>query len=226
MEHLRVGGLVPLTSIDYPGALSAVLFCQGCPWRCGYCHNPHLLPRHGPDAMPWAQVRPFLERRRGLLDAVVFSGGEPTLQRGLVDALREVRDMGFRVGLHTAGPYPERLAAVLPLADWVAMDIKAPFARYSEITGVPGSGEKARESAQQLLASGVAHEFRTTADPRILDDDALTATMHALAELGVRRYALQGCRSQPHQPAAGATPHPNTLEKAAALFPEFEFRPG
>ncbi|MBI3069525.1 MAG: 4Fe-4S cluster-binding domain-containing protein, partial [Betaproteobacteria bacterium] len=76
-ERLRVGGLVPLTTTDYPGRLAAVVFCQGCPWRCGYCHNPHLLPARRTAPIAWHAVRDFLERRRGLLDAVVFSGGEP-----------------------------------------------------------------------------------------------------------------------------------------------------
>ena len=79
----------------------------------------------------------------GLLDAVVFSGGEPTLQAGLLDAMLEVRELGFKIGLHTAGMYPQRLAAILPLMDWVGMDVKAPFADYARITGTPGSGERA-----------------------------------------------------------------------------------
>ena len=85
---LRVGGLVPLSTTDYPDHLSAVVFCQGCPWRCAYCHNPHLLPRRSDSEIAWPDVLAFLDRRRGLLDAVVFSGGEPTLQRALPDAMR------------------------------------------------------------------------------------------------------------------------------------------
>ncbi|MDE2090165.1 MAG: radical SAM protein, partial [Gammaproteobacteria bacterium] len=90
MEALRVGGLTPLTTVDFPGCLAAVVFCQGCPGRCGYCHNPHLLPATSSTAArPWAQVRDFLERRRGLLDGVVYSGGEPTAQTGIVAAVHE-----------------------------------------------------------------------------------------------------------------------------------------
>jgi anaerobic ribonucleoside-triphosphate reductase activating protein len=128
---LRIGGFTGLSCTDYPGLLSAVVFCQGCPWRCSYCHNPHLQAPFAATPIAWRNVERFLERRRGLLDAVVFSGGEPTLQSGVADAMRAAKQMGFRVGLHTAGIYPRRLETLLPLTDWVGMDIKAPFAEYS-----------------------------------------------------------------------------------------------
>ncbi len=100
-------------------------------------------------ANTWQPVRDFLMRRRGLLDAVVFSGGEPTSQKALFDAAREVSALGFEVGLHTAGPYPDRLHRLLPLLDWVGMDIKAPGARYDMITLTPGSADRAWQSGQR-----------------------------------------------------------------------------
>lgn len=162
---LEIGGILPFTTIDYPGKLAAVLFCQGCPWRCGYCHNRHLIPKISNALVPWLNIVDLLRSRSGLLDAVVFSGGEPTMQAGLPDAIRAVREMGFKVGLHTAGPYPERLRECLPHLDWVGMDLKAPFEEYERITGVPDSGEAARQSAELLRQSGVPHQFRTTLDP-------------------------------------------------------------
>ena len=158
---LRIGGLTPLSASDYPDRLAAVVFCQGCAWRCHYCHNPHLLPRCGTSELPWPNVVSFLERRRGLLDAVVFSGGEPTLQAALPAAMREVKAMGYLVGLHTAGIAPRRLAQVLPLVDWVGMDLKASWEAHSRVTGVPGSASPARRSRDLILASGVACEFHT-----------------------------------------------------------------
>jgi pyruvate formate lyase activating enzyme len=158
---LRVGGLTPLSATDYPHKLAAVVFCQGCAWRCGYCHNPHLLNKRSSSEVPWAEIRSFLERRRGLLDAVVFSGGEPTLQAALPAAMREVKAMGYLVGLHTAGIVPRRLKEVLPLVDWVGMDLKADFHRHHEITGVANSGERALQSYELISASGVACEFHT-----------------------------------------------------------------
>lgn len=160
---LRVGGLTRCSAADYPGKLAAVVFCQGCAWRCGYCHNPHLVGKRSSSEIPWGEVVVFLEKRRGLLDAVVFSGGEPTQQPGLAAAMREVKAMGFLVGLHTAGIVPRRLAQALPLVDWVAMDVKAPFADHERVTGVPGSAHRARQSRDLILESGVACEFHTLA---------------------------------------------------------------
>jgi pyruvate formate lyase activating enzyme len=165
---LRVGGLTRLSAADYPGKLAAVVFCQGCAWRCGYCHNPELQPARGAREIPWPDVRAFLERRRDLLDAVVFSGGEPTQQAGLARAMREVKALGFLVGLHTAGIVPRRLAEALPLVDWVAMDAKAPFEGHERVTRVAGSGARARRSAELLRASRVACEFHTIDAPDLI----------------------------------------------------------
>ena len=167
---LTIGGLTPFTTIDYPGKLAAVIFCQGCPWRCGYCHNQHLLPLGQQGAVTWNEVIQLLEQRRGLLDAVVFSGGEPTMQTGLPAAVAEIRQMGFLTGLHTGGAYPEQLSACLPYLDWVGMDLKAPFDLYDQITGIAGSGKTAELSARLLRQSAVAHQFRTTVDPFLLAD--------------------------------------------------------
>ena len=195
-SSLRVGGLTPLSATDWPGMLAAVVFCQGCPWRCRYCHNPHLIPARGDGEVPWEDVLAFLRRRQGLLDGVVFSGGEPTAQAGLADAMREVRALGFRIGLHTGGAYPRRLAEVLPLVEWVGFDAKAPFDRYAGITGIEGSGEPARESLALLLASEVEHEVRTTVHPALLDDAAVLALADELATRGVERQVLQPFRPQ------------------------------
>lgn len=165
---LSIGGLTPFTTIDYPVKLAAVVFCQGCPWRCGYCHNQHLLDTGQSGTVAWQEIIRFLEQRRGLLDAVVFSGGEPTMQPSLPEALKAMRRMGFLTGLHTGGPYPERLAACLPQLDWVGMDLKAPFELYEQITGAASSGTLAEQSAELLRASGVNHQFRTTVDPFLL----------------------------------------------------------
>lgn len=193
---LRVGGLTPLSTTDYPDALSAVIFCQGCPWRCGYCHNPHLLPARGASTIAWDDVLGFLYRRGGLLDAVVFSGGEPLAQRSLKNAVQAVKAMGFRVGLHTGGAYPVRLSHVLPLIDWVGFDVKAPFDAYAEITGAPDSGSDAHTSLRLVVESGVAHECRTTVHPRLLSTKAVRELADDLAHRGVRDYALQEFRTR------------------------------
>ena len=152
---LIVGGYTPFSATDYPGRLAAVVFVQGCAWRCGYCHNPHLQPRASEGLMPWQDVRTFLASRAGLLDAVVFSGGEPTLDPALEDAMREVKAIGFKIGLHTAGIYPERLRSVLPLLDWVGLDIKTSFEAYDELTGAPSSAVAAQKRTLNFPWSGV-----------------------------------------------------------------------
>lgn len=162
---LNVGGLTRCTTIDYPGELAAVIFCQGCQWRCGYCHNGHLMPEPADTPICWEEIIRFLKRRRGLLDAVVFSGGEPTMQASLPAAISTVKDMGFLTGLHTAGVFPDILGQALQFTDWVGMDIKAPFEEYDVITRIQGSGEAARMSAELVRRSGVLHQFRTTLDP-------------------------------------------------------------
>ena len=113
-DSLRIGGLLPMTTLDYPDHLSCVLFCQGCAWRCRYCHNPELIAARGKTPHDWRSVLRFLQQRQGLLDAVVFSGGEATLQPALPEAMQAVRALGFKVGLHSAGIKPAALARVLP----------------------------------------------------------------------------------------------------------------
>lgn len=213
--RLRIGGLTPLTSIDFPGRLAAVLFCQGCPWRCSYCHNPELLDANAAAAIMWEQVLAFLQRRRGLLDGVVFSGGEPTLQVALPAALAQVRALGFEAALHTGGMYPRRLAALLPQLDWVGLDIKGPLPRYDAITGAFGSGMRVRESLGHLLASGVAYECRTTWHPGLFGVDELLALADELAALGVTHWAVQECR------IAGGAPFALTPAQTQALSARF-----
>jgi anaerobic ribonucleoside-triphosphate reductase activating protein len=194
----RVGGIVPFTTTDFPGRLAAVVFLQGCPWRCGYCHNPHLIAAAGagaPHRGDWAGVLRWLATRRGLLDAVVFSGGEPTAQPAIVDAVRDVRALGYEVALHTAGAYPRRLATLLGDVAWVGLDVKAPLGDYARVTGVASSGVLAFESLDALVASGVAFEVRTTVHPSLTPPAALRALARELAARGVSRWVLQPFRA-------------------------------
>ena len=233
--HLKVGGLVPFTATDYPGLLATVLFVQGCPWRCGYCHNPHLQPRTADSPLDWNDdVLAFLRRRVGLIDGVVFSGGEPTMDPGLGAAIRQARELGYKIGLHTGGTHPRRLAQVLPLVDWVGLDIKAGFDDYARITGVTGSGHPARASLQAVLDSGVDFECRTTVHPDLIDAQELVALGRALAQYGVRRYAVQVFRTQgcadeilnAHGQSLRDWPGAGVSDALAALFPSFELRRG
>jgi pyruvate formate lyase activating enzyme len=193
MPELRIGGFVPLSTVDWPGEMVATVFAQGCPWNCPYCHNPHLL-QAGEGRVPWSEVLELLESRRGLLDGAVFSGGEPTLQPEILSAVCTVREMGFKIGMHTGGPFPERLEELLPHLDWVGFDVKAPFDEYERITRVPGSGAHALASLRALVASSVPFQARTTVHPALLDDAALARIAAELAAEGVGTWTRQEFR--------------------------------
>jgi pyruvate formate lyase activating enzyme len=220
-DRLRVGGLQRWTSIDFPGRLAAVVFCQGCPWRCSYCQNPELLDAMGAPQLAWEEVMRFLRGRQGLLDGVVFSGGEPTLQAALPAAIREVRSLGFEVALHTSGMYPERLGEVLPLLDWVGLDIKAPWDRLDALTAARGSAPRVLDSLLRVLMSGVPHECRTTWSPELFPLEELHALTEELASMGVKRWSLQQLRGGRLPPPA---PWRGELALFAQRFEQFEFR--
>lgn len=194
---LQIAGLTPLSTVDWPGRLGAPAFLQGCPWRCTYCHNSAILDTRLPGVVPWSRVADLLRRRRGLLDGLVLSGGEPTRQAGVVAAAREVKEAGFLVGLHTAGAYPSRLRELLPYVDWVGLDVKAPARLYQAITRTGGpttTADKAFASLRLVLDSGVDVQVRTTVDPTVLADADVTELTTALADLGVRDHVLQQVR--------------------------------
>ncbi|WP_341678045.1 anaerobic ribonucleoside-triphosphate reductase activating protein [Niveibacterium sp. SC-1] len=226
-RELRLGGFSPFSTVDWPGQLCAVVFIAGCPWRCAYCHNPDLQNSRSRADLEWTAVEARLARRQGLLDGVVFSGGEPTSDPALPQAIARMRALGFKVGLHTAGIYPERLAAVLPALDWVGFDLKSGVARYDTLTGAPGSARRAWASAEKLAASGVACEFRLTYHSALMDEaDALEVAHHA-ADLGIRHFTLQAYRARPQigqrlAPSAGI-PF-DLVERISPLFAHFSLR--
>lgn len=158
------------------------------------------------------------------MDAVVFSGGEPTQQKNLAAAIRDIRDMGYKIGLHTAGVYPEGLKKVLPLIDWVGMDIKAPFSKYPTVTRVENSGKKAKRSAEIIIQAGVSYEFRTTVDPRLLSSEDLALLVSEIVKLGARNYVVQPVRYEGKK-ENGLMNHPifnpNFLNKLGAQFEQF-----
>lgn len=228
--ELRIGGWVPLSACDFPDKLSAVVFCQGCPWRCHYCHNPHLQPPRAAHETGWIQVRDWLMRRRGLLDAVVFTGGEPTAQGALPAAMKETRDLGFLAALHTAGTYPRRLERALQHADWVGFDVKTDFAYYERVTDVPESGDPALRSLRALLESGVPYEVRTTVHADLIPGETLLALAATLASLGVRHYVLQefrgnGCADAALKSLASpGRPDADLCAQIRPLFDTFDLR--
>ncbi|MFT0848352.1 anaerobic ribonucleoside-triphosphate reductase activating protein [Actinomycetaceae bacterium L2_0104] len=201
---LAIAGLVPLSSVDWPDHLVATVFCQGCPWRCPYCQNAGILDPHTPGILSWEDVTALLRKRRGLLDGVVFTGGEALRQEALVPAMQEVREMGLSLGLHTAGAYPRRLGQVLPLLNWVGLDIKAAPQDYREAAGFDG-GDKAWRALDLVLeeerdrsegSDPFTYEVRLTVFPGAPAERDFPRFLSLLRQAGVEYFALQEARTQ------------------------------
>jgi pyruvate formate lyase activating enzyme len=232
LESIPVGGLTPFTTIDFPGRLAGVFYLQGCPWRCRYCYNTEFFPfPPSGNRVPPEKIIRYLESRRKQLDGIVFSGGEPTAHADLLRWISAVRSLGYEVGLHTNGMFPERLKEVLPFCAWVGMDVKAPFANYEKITLVPRSGETARRSLEILAASGVPFECRTTVHPDLLSEKEILELAREIAAIGCKDYVLQIFRPE-HCPdkalresdAIQTGISVNLRDTLAAMFLKFQIR--
>ena len=187
---MTIGGIQKFSTVDYPGYTVASIFTIGCNMRCGYCHNPELvLPEQYAGAIPEEEIFEFLEKRRGLLDGVAISGGEPTMQEDLPDFIRRCKKMGFLVKLDTNGTNPGVLRELLQenLIDFVAMDIKGPLEKYPQIAARPIDIDAIRESID--LIRTVPHEFRTT----IVRGQLVPEDFESIGQLvhGADRFALQ-----------------------------------
>lgn len=162
---MRIGSLQKLTLIDYPGKVGATIFAQGCNFACPYCHNPELVASF-PDQpfLSEDDVFSFLEKRKGKLEAVTITGGEPTLQKNLHSFAKNIKAMGYLLKMDTNGSHPEILERLINsgLLDYVAMDVKAPLNKYAGVTRSPVSIEAIRRSIKIILASEISTEFRTT----------------------------------------------------------------
>jgi pyruvate formate lyase activating enzyme len=169
-----IGGLTKFTLLDFPEKVAATVFTQGCVWQCPFCHNPSLLagrPSSLVDEIRENYFWKFLAERAGKLDAVVISGGEPTLQPDLLNFITKIHEMGFLVKLDTNGTRPEILKKILDagFVDYVAMDIKHAPEKYHLATGKEVRLENIKASMGILASSGITFEFRTTVVPGIHD---------------------------------------------------------
>lgn len=191
---LVLRGFLPQSFSDYRGKIAAVLFTGGCNFRCRFCYNRDLVLR--PEAQVPLSAAEALERlrpRAGFLDAVVVSGGEPTLEPELPLLLEELKSLGFLVGLDTNGSHPDVLRTIIErrLADRLAMDYKAPLDRYESVTTVPGMAERVYESLGLVAHAGMDYEIRLTLHPLLHSHEDIAVMAAELAECGVRSVALQ-----------------------------------
>ena len=198
-EIIRIGDIEKFSIVDFPSKIAVVVFMQGCPWRCPFCYNKSLQDLNAETEVSWQNLLNLLQHRKGVVDAVVFSGGEPLLQKNLPEAVKIVKEMGFEAALHTGGYNPQALKKILPDLVWVGFDIKAPLEKeaYQKATGGPGVAEKVKESLKMLLESSMAFECRTTCDPRLLDIADIYLIADQLSAMGVKEYYLQKYRPIP-----------------------------
>jgi len=187
-----ISGLQKFSLIDYPGKCTAILFTRGCNMRCHYCHNPELvLPSCFAKEIPLADIFSFLESRKGKLDAVSITGGEPTEHSDLLDLLKRLKEMGFFVKLDSNGSRPEVLKSAIEqrLVDYLAMDVKAPLDEYSKIIGTRVPAEKLRQSIEIIMSSGLEYEFRTTIVKSLTSIDDLKKIAKTIRH--AKKYFLQ-----------------------------------
>jgi pyruvate formate lyase activating enzyme len=191
---VNIGGLQRVSLIDYPGRLGAVIFTQGCNFRCAYCHNQELVDpeRYGP-LIPEEELFSFLDKRKGKLEAVTVTGGEPTLQPDLGKLLEEIKKRGFLTKLDTNGSKPNILKKMIRrgLVDYLAMDIKGPLEKYQQITSVEVDTSNIERSINLIMASGIEYEFRTTVARSYLGLQDLVSIARLIKQ--ARLYVLQPC---------------------------------
>lgn len=195
---MLIHGLQKMTLLDFPGRVACTVFLGGCDFRCPFCHNSDLLDMNAEPVMDDAELLTFLKSRRGLLDGVAFTGGEPLLRQDLPDLFREVKALGFAIKLDTNGTHPALLSSLIRegLVDYVAMDVKNSRERYAATVGRDRPGDsfadslgRIEESIAVLLRGDVPYEFRTTVVREYHDDDSF----RGIAEMirGADRYFLQ-----------------------------------
>jgi len=192
---MRIGGLQKFSLIDYPEKLSAVIFTQGCNFRCPYCYNPELvLKQLFHETIPESEILEFLKARRTYLEGVVITGGEPTQQGDLLTFLDKIKMLGYFIKLDTNGSHPEVLETVIHkrLVDYIAMDVKAPLRKYDEVVGVKSPVKRVRASIEIIIHSGIKHEFRTTLVKPLCSSEDLSEIVLLIE--GAQKYTIQNFR--------------------------------
>lgn len=219
---MNIEGLNKVTLLDYPGHVACTVFTGGCDLRCPFCHNSQLVLEPGKTPIDEAVLFDLLRRRRGVLDGVAITGGEPLLQPDIGDIIRRIREMGYSVKLDTNGTHPKRLAALLDegAVDYVAMDIKNSSERYAATVGIPGFDVSlVRDSISAIMSGAPDYEFRTTVVAEFHELECFPAIGKMIH--GAKRYFLQGFIDSGAliQPGLHAVPREEMEGFAAAAAP-------
>ena len=201
-----LGGLQKLTLLDFPGHVACTVFTLGCNFRCPFCHNALLVEGEDSPTYDVEEFFSFLQKRKGVLDGVAVTGGEPLLQKDIIPFLQRIKDMGFAVKLDTNGSFPKVLKEILDknLVDYVAMDVKNAKEKYPLTAGWQGDISQVEESIRLLMQGSVPYEFRTTT----------VAQLHTVEDFrsmgkwirGAQRYYIQQFRESEHILGEGFTP--------------------
>jgi pyruvate formate lyase activating enzyme len=189
---MKIGGLQKVSLIEYPGKISAIVFTQGCNFRCPYCYNPELVePGLYKDCLPEDEIFSFLKKRKGKLDAVTITGGEPTIQHDLMEFMWYVKKMGYYIKMDTNGSQPAVIEKLMSrkLLDYIAMDVKGPLAKYRIVTGSNVHEDEIKQSMELIMKSGLPYEFRTTVLKQMLQEDDILEIGKLIKNAGL--YILQ-----------------------------------
>lgn len=194
---MKIGGFLKFSLIDYPGHIAAVIFTQGCAFKCSYCHNPELvLPQHFQKTLDLEEILKFLNKRKGKLDGIVISGGEPTIQEDLEEVIGRMKTEGWKIKLDSSGIRPDVLRKLIEnkSIDYIAMDIKAPLDKYIEITPTHVPISKIKESIDLIKSSPIPYEFRSTLLASIHSPEDLISMAKTIE--GAKLYVLQTFRPE------------------------------
>ena len=188
---MKIAGLQKLTLLDYPGKTACTVFFGGCNFRCPFCHNWELLDGSYPAQMEEDELLSFLKKRKGMLEGVCITGGEPLISDAIIPLLQKIRDMGYSIKIDTNGSFPDRLKSIidLGLADYVAMDIKNSPEKYKETAGGFSDMEKIEKSIDLLINGDIDYEFRTT----VVNELHTKEDFHAMGNMisGAEKWFLQ-----------------------------------
>lgn len=219
-----IAGLQNLSLVDYPGNLAAVVFTQGCNFRCGYCQNPDLVVADGKFSCPEKRIIDYISHRKNMLEGIVITGGEPTIHGGLPKFIKRVKDLGIKVKLDTNASNPDQLESLFRgwLLDFVAVDIKTSFRKYPLVSGIRDIEKKITESIRLTMLSTTAYEFRTTCVPGIVDEKDLKAIGETVK--GAKKYCLQQFRPfvTYDKKFQNVKPHPkSTIQRFKKILEDF-----
>ncbi len=188
---MKIGGLQKISLIDFPGRIAAVIFTQGCNLRCPYCQNPDLIKTTATSLISPDTVREYLLSRKKQLDGITITGGEPLMQKDILETIKKIKNLGYEVKIDTNGTFPEILEKLIANGniDYIAMDIKASPQNYSEIVGKRISFEPIRKSIEIIMDGNVSYEFRSTLVPGFHNEKMIEEMARII--MGAEKYVLQ-----------------------------------